>query len=612
MRSHWSSSASVLRTVAIGMAIGACLTASASAQVTVDWVQPTRGVSIALDAADNVYTVDYEQALGAEMTLTKRDADGQLIWVARYDQTSSTAWERASWVATDSAGNAVVCGTLMSGYSNPVEAASVVMKFGSNGQLAWRRVYESSFDGSSVRKCLVDGSGNVYALGMGSGPAGRVTKVKKFAPDGTPLWSFFDPAGIGAALNFKLTPDGNLLITGKSIYGSFLGYAKVDPNGQLIWALPGVASLTAGDSAGDLFGNTYVVHGQYVVTNPGTVIKKLDPSGALIWERVYGLSGFRIEVGSDNQAVVSGFPNSGTAGAAFIKVDGNGALLWANLDADGPLGLLAHAHMLLDAANNAYLAAGTMSEMAVCKVNSDGTSGWTRTIAFGYAQAIALGHTDDSVYVVGGTTARLLQTAPSIPTQPTVLAYFDLTPTSAYLGWSDNSSNETGFTVERCSSTAPFCEATPGAWAVRTTTGANVSTFNDTGLAPGTAYSWRVSAFNAAGRSAYYNTLSLTTPAAPAVPAAPTGLTAQARRVRGKAEVRLAWVDNATTETGYVVERCSGSGCTSFARLASVPANSTGYTDAAAARGTTYRYRVMATATAGNSGYSNIVAVTTP
>ena len=93
-----------------------------------------------------------------------------MLWVASFDQTSTTAWERASWVATDSTGNAIVCGTLMSGYSNPVEAASIVMKFDPNGAIAWRRVYESSFDGSSVRKCLVDASDNVYVLGMGSGP----------------------------------------------------------------------------------------------------------------------------------------------------------------------------------------------------------------------------------------------------------------------------------------------------------------------------------------------------------------------------------------------------------------------------------------------------------
>lgn len=598
--------------VAIGLVAGALLPAPALAQVSLDWVQQTRGVSIALDTADNVYTVDYEQALGAEMMLTKRDATGRMLWVAAYDQQSTTAWERASWVATDSIGNAIVCGTLMSGYSNPVEAASIVMKFGPDGQMYWRHVYESSFDGSSVRKCLVDDHDNVYVLGLGSGPAGRVTKVKKFAPDGTALWSFFDTAGIGAPLNFKLTPDDGLLISGKSITGSLMGYAKIGLDGRLIWALAGVPSLTAGDSAGDVFGNTYVVHGEYVATNAGTIVKKLDPGGAPVWERRYGLAGFRIEVGSDHQAVISGFPNAGTFGAAFIKVDANGTLLWSNLDADGPLGLLAHAHMRLDANNNAYLAAGTMSEMAVCKVNRDGSSAWTKTIAFGYAQAIALANTDASVYVVGGTTARLSQGAPTVPSPPAVLSYLDLTPTSVYLGWIDTSSNEEGFRIERCTGTQLFCAATPAAWSVRTVTGAGVSTFNDTGLASSTTYNWRVSAFNAFGVSPHSNTLSLTTLASPTLPAAPTALTAQARRVKSRAEVRLAWVDNATDETGYVVERCTGSACTGFAVVASLPAGSTRYTDAGVARSTTYRYRVRATAAAGNSAYSNVAVVTTP
>ena len=85
----------------------------ASAEVGLVWVQQTRGVSVALDTDDNVYTVDYEQALGAEMTLTKRGANGEHVWVTSYDQTDQTKWERASWVVTDSVGNAIVCGTLM-------------------------------------------------------------------------------------------------------------------------------------------------------------------------------------------------------------------------------------------------------------------------------------------------------------------------------------------------------------------------------------------------------------------------------------------------------------------------------------------------------------------
>ncbi len=222
----------LLATCATALTLAAFASSTAQAEVGLAWVQPTTGVSIALDADDNVYTVHYEQNLGAEMTLTKRDASGALLWVAAYDQTSPTAWERASWVVTDSAGNAIVCGTRMSGFSNPVTAASIVMKFNPSGTLLWRRVYESDFDGSSVQKCLVDATDNVYVLGLGSGPAGLVTKVKKFAPDGTALWSYFDADGIGVPVNFKLTPDNALLISAYSRFGSLVGYAKIDLDGN--------------------------------------------------------------------------------------------------------------------------------------------------------------------------------------------------------------------------------------------------------------------------------------------------------------------------------------------------------------------------------------------
>ena len=97
------------------MALAVPCPAHASAQVSLDWVQHTRGASIALDAADNVYTVDYEQAPGAEMVLTKRDARGLLLWTAMFDQPASTAWERTSWVSTDGTGSAIVCGTPWAG-----------------------------------------------------------------------------------------------------------------------------------------------------------------------------------------------------------------------------------------------------------------------------------------------------------------------------------------------------------------------------------------------------------------------------------------------------------------------------------------------------------------
>jgi hypothetical protein len=101
-----------------------------------------------------------------------------------------------------------------------------------------------------------------------------------------------------------------------------------------------------------------------------------------------------------------------------VKFSTTGGTVWANMDADSTFSLLAHAQMKMDSQNNIYLAAGTMTQMAVCKVKNTGSSGWTIAIpGSGYAYALDFG-SDNSVYVVGGNTAgataRLSQPITSI------------------------------------------------------------------------------------------------------------------------------------------------------------------------------------------------------
>ncbi len=73
----------------------------------------------------------------------------------------------------------------------------------------------------------------------------------------------------------------------------------------------------------------------------------------------------------------------------------------------------------------------------------------------------------------------------------------------------------------------------------------------------------------------------------------------------------LAWSDNSGNETNFVVERCSGAGCTSFAAVATLPADAVSYTDAGLSRRRTYEYRVKASNSGGSSLYSNTVQATT-
>ena len=79
---------------------------------------------------------------------------------------------------------------------------------------------------------------------------------------------------------------------------------------------------------------------------------------------------------------------------------------------------------------------------------------------------------------------------------------------SLQLVWLDNSSDETGFHVERKLGTA-------GTYTVVATTGANVTSYADSTLADSTTYCYRVNAFNGAGNSPYSPEACSTTPAPP-------------------------------------------------------------------------------------------------
>ena len=398
-------------------------------QATVDWYNFPSGVSIATDLSNNVYTAYWDSNPAGDITLTKRNSSGLVLWNARHDNTDNTRHEVATWVAVDNNGDILVSGTIRSGFSNPVNAASVLMKFNPSGTLLWRVVYENSFDGSSTRKCLVDASNNIYVLGIGTGPNGQVTKVKKINSSGAAVWNYFD-TGIGAPVTFKFTPDNKIIIIHRSITGILNGYSKIDLNGNNIWRLSGYQSNSIGDAAGDVNGNSYIING---ITG-GSTLTKLSPNGAVTWTKSNTIIGSKVEVGTDNNPVIGGTPLAGF-GVAFMKYDSNGNLQWQNLDADGPsLVLLALTPMRLDVSNAAYIAGSNMSSMGVCKVNSNGTSAWVVTTPSGYPTWFTFG-TDGNVYVTGGATARVLQSTATTCAVPTALTTTNISTTTARLNW---------------------------------------------------------------------------------------------------------------------------------------------------------------------------------
>src|SRR5262245_1603474 len=187
----------------------------------------------------------------------------------------------------------------------------------------------------------------------------------------------------------------------------------------------------------------------------------------------------------------------------------------------------------------------------------------------------------------------------SVPTVPKAPMSLTLTVASASridLAWTDASTNESGFKIERSTNGGAFTEVA--------TIAPNIGTYTDTQqVVSGSTYRYQVRAFNAAGNSVYSNVATATV----AAPLAPSNVTATA--VTTGPRVNLAWRDNATNESGFEIYRATGAGNT-YVKIATVGPNVVAFVDTAVTAKTSYKYRVRAYNGVGASSYSNTVNVT--
>jgi len=202
-------------------------------------------------------------------------------------------------------------------------------------------------------------------------------------------------------------------------------------------------------------------------------------------------------------------------------------------------------------------------------------------------------------------SAMTLSTPPDAIAKPSDLTATATSSSSVKLSWTDNSSNETGFKIERSTN------ATSGFVQIGTV-GANVVSYTNTGLAGATTYHYRVRATNAAGDSPYSNTANVSTPPVITAPSPPSNLIASAL---SSSSIKLSWADNSSNETGFKIER-STSATSGFSQVGVVTANVTTFTNTGLSPSTTYYYRVRSTITsvipALDSAYSNVASATTP
>ncbi len=233
--------------------------------------------------------------------------------------------------------------------------------------------------------------------------------------------------------------------------------------------------------------------------------------------------------------------------------------------------------------NGTYLATVGPNVTSYTDKTATAGAGYTYQVA---ARDLAGNATRASVNVNGGSA----DTSP--PTAPASLTATATGPTTVTLSWQASTDNVgvTAYTVYR------------GTTAIATVSGSTTS-YTDSGLTPGTAYSYTVTASDGAGNvSPPSNQASATTqadttsPSPPGTPAT-TSVTSS--------QVGLSWTAS-TDNVGVVAYRVVRNGSV----IASV--SGTTYTDTTVSPSTTYTYQIVAYDAAGNTASSATLSVTTP
>lgn len=185
-------------------------------------------------------------------------------------------------------------------------------------------------------------------------------------------------------------------------------------------------------------------------------------------------------------------------------------------------------------------------------------------------------------------------TTPGTPGTPT---FSNTTATSTAVSWSAAAGAST-YKVERCATTG--CSSY-----TEIATGVSGTSYDDTGTLTGnTVYRYRVRATNGFGDGSYSSGAEVTT--LPNVPGTPSfGSTTSTGTT-------VSWSAPTGGATTYKVDRCSGTGCSSYSQIAG-GVSGTSYNDTGTlSPSTTYRYRVRGTNTTGDGLYSAGAEVTTP
>jgi len=232
----------------------------------------------------------------AEFLTVKYNTGGRQLWSASY-RVSDNSYDTPIGLAVDAGGNIYVLGRSS---SQNALTESVLLKYAANGQQLWVVRYDGPGNtGAYPAAIAVDGSGHIYACGNAYLAPGYGDYLVKYDSDGRPIWVATYTAP-GASSGISASPTALAVDGSGSIYlaGSIGGYqgdygtAKFDSAGGLLWAArysgPGLGYDVPNAMALDANGNAYVTGRSWGTnTQDDFATVKYDANGNQLWVSRY-------------------------------------------------------------------------------------------------------------------------------------------------------------------------------------------------------------------------------------------------------------------------------------------------------------------------------------
>ena len=272
-------------------------------------------------------------------------------WILKLDSSGTVQWQKAyggsgeEWpwsVITTSDGGYAVCGYTYSFGSG--SADWWILKLGASGNIEWQKAYGGSgFDHARSIRQTADGGFIAAGSTASYGAGGQDAWILKLSSSGNIQWQkTYGKTFDDAAVSIEQTTDGGYIFAGWTSVTATTENAwvfKLDASGNLQWErVYGSVADQIAQAIHQTSDGGYIVAAEDVDSGTGTydfVVLKIDASGNIAWQRRYSGVGnddpWTMQLAADGGYIVAGRTTSFGAGsydAWILKLDASGVIQW--------------------------------------------------------------------------------------------------------------------------------------------------------------------------------------------------------------------------------------------------------------------------------------------